>query len=222
MSEVNQYETVEGVKEELARRILSGELQAGARLAELRLAHEMGVGVAMVREALRSLESMQLIVSEPYRGARVRRVGLQQLQDAYLVRSALDRLAGELTAARLGGVEASNELKQLELLMLQTQSAAEVGDEKLYIERNMAFHRAIVKASGNDALLQSWDHLGLDIWVSERLRRRPVDLHFMADEHEAIVDAIRAGDAQRTGELLYRHCLNGMPNSIEAEVATPQ
>ena len=51
------------VRQEIERRILSGELQAGARLNELEIARNLGVSRAPVRESLRTLEQAGLVVS---------------------------------------------------------------------------------------------------------------------------------------------------------------
>ncbi len=65
----------EQVKDVLLARIVSGELKPGERLVETRIAAELGTSQAPVREALRDLELLRLVESEPFRGARVREFG---------------------------------------------------------------------------------------------------------------------------------------------------
>jgi DNA-binding GntR family transcriptional regulator len=64
----------EQIKDDLLERILRGELRPGERLVETRLARKPGTSQAPVREALRDLQLMRLVDSEPFRGARVRAV----------------------------------------------------------------------------------------------------------------------------------------------------
>lgn len=67
----------EQVKDVLLERILRGELEPGERLVETRLARELGTSQAPVREALRDLELMRLVESEPFRGGDPKRAGTE-------------------------------------------------------------------------------------------------------------------------------------------------
>ena len=80
----------EQIKEVIIQRILDGTYAPGDRVVELALVQELGVSQAPVREALRDLEAMRFIESEPYRGARVRQVTHKELTETYPVRAALE------------------------------------------------------------------------------------------------------------------------------------
>src|ERR1700744_1759278 len=99
------------VKQNLLRRIMSGELMPGTRLVELHIAKELNTSQGPVREALCELEGLELVVTEPYKGTRVREVTSQDISEAYMVRAILEELAGQLAAAHLKGSVAS--LKQI-------------------------------------------------------------------------------------------------------------
>ncbi len=93
----------EQVKDVLLQRIVRGELKPGERLVETRIASELGTSQAPVREALRDLELLRMVESEPFRGARVRAFGDDELVEVYPVRAALEELAGKLATKRLDG-----------------------------------------------------------------------------------------------------------------------
>jgi len=88
----------EQVKDVLLQRIVSGELEPGDRLVETRIAQELGTSQAPVREALRDLELLRLVESEPFRGSRVRGFGEKELVEVYPVRASLEELAARLAA----------------------------------------------------------------------------------------------------------------------------
>src|SRR5688572_24294756 len=88
----------EQIKEILLERILRGELEPGERLVETRLARELGTSQAPVREALRDLQLLRLVESEPFRGARVRAVDDEHLLPVFPVRMALEELAAREAA----------------------------------------------------------------------------------------------------------------------------
>ena len=93
----------EQVKDVLLQRIVSGELEPGERLVETRIAQELGTSQAPVREALRDLELLRLVESEPFRGSRVRVFDEEEMIEVYPVRASLEELAARLAAERLDG-----------------------------------------------------------------------------------------------------------------------
>ena len=113
MSAISRTVLREQVKDILLQRIVSGELKPGERLVETRIASELGTSQAPVREALRDLELLRLVESEPFRGARVRGFGEAELIEVYPVRAVLEELAATEAAKharrrRLGARGASS------------------------------------------------------------------------------------------------------------------
>src|SRR5438874_12015375 len=95
----------EQVRDLLLDRIVAGEYPPGARLVETRIAQELGVSQAPVREALRDLEQLGCIVHEPFRGCSVRAFSADELIEAFPVRAALEALAARLAAERITEAE---------------------------------------------------------------------------------------------------------------------
>ena len=156
MSTVSRTVLREQIKEILLERILRGELEPGERLVETRLARELGTSQAPVREALRDLQLLRLVESEPFRGARVRAVDDSQLLPVFPVRAALEELAAR-EAARM----AKGEVEVLDRELEGMRDAAARGDWRTQISHDIAFHRAMVELAGNEPLLQSWLGLGV-------------------------------------------------------------
>ena len=95
---VNRAMLRDQIKDVLLQRILDGEYSPGQRIVETRVAEEFGVSQAPVREALRELEILRLVVSEPFRGARVRDVSPQEIAQA---RPELGNTSGSKTYAAM-------------------------------------------------------------------------------------------------------------------------
>src|SRR5512145_2010478 len=114
----------ERAKDVILQRIVSGEYEPGARLVETRIAQELGVSQAPVREALRDLEQLGCIVHEPFRGCSVRAFSAGELLEAFPVRAALEALAARLAAERI----TENELLRLAELLETMREAARRGD----------------------------------------------------------------------------------------------
>src|SRR5277367_5126412 len=124
------------IRRVLAERIIAGQLAPGERLVEMRIAEEFETSQAPVREALRELETLRLVESEPYRGTRVREVGEREMAEAYAVRAVLEQAAAELAAPALRG-NAESIRRSLE----QLRASALEGDREGYARHDLDFHR---------------------------------------------------------------------------------
>lgn len=189
------------IRVSLETRIFDGTLKAGDRLVELEIAREFDTSQTPVREALRELESLRLVESVPYRGTRVREISNREMVEAYTVRGVLEQLAAELAAPRLKGNVAT-----IRESLAKIHKAARDGDIEGYARHNLDFHRAIVVASDNEVLIQSWDRLSFEARVRLHLRRhQDTNLVERAREHDGPVDALEAGDGITAGVLLREH-----------------
>ena len=184
----------------LVERIIGGRLAAGERLVEMRIAEEFRTSQAPVREALRELETLRLVESEPYRGTRVREVGEREMAEAYAVRAVLEQAAAEAAAPGLKG-----NVESLRRCLERLRVGALAQDREAYAEHDLAFHRGIVKAADNNILLQTWDSLGFDVRLRIMLARKEPDLPKFAACHDPILEALEAGDGPTAGRLLREH-----------------
>jgi DNA-binding GntR family transcriptional regulator len=191
----------EQVKQLLLERILDGRYRPGDRLVETRIAEELGTSQAPVREALRDLELLRFVESEPFRGARVRAFARNELLEIYPVRAALEEVAAREAARRLDGAGVAALRAELDGM----RRAAGSGDLHAQVEHDVRFHRLIVEASGNRTLL--------DVWVSLRIEARTIvtmlsidtDPYDLADMHAPILDALEAGEPDRAGDAVRSH-----------------
>lgn len=190
----------EQVKELLIGRIIRGELGPGAALVETRIAHELGVSQAPVREALRDLALLRLVEAEPFRSARVRRFSEQDVLDIYVVRAALDDLAARRTCMQLAG-----DVSVLEAELEAMRQAARSGDRAKLIRHDLAFHREILESAGNSALTQCWATLGVEAMLTLTIYRPLTDPVDVAESHVGIVEAIRSGKPAAAGREARRH-----------------
>jgi DNA-binding GntR family transcriptional regulator len=190
----------EQVKEVLLERILRGELKAGERLVETRIASELGTSQAPVREALRDLELLRLVESEPFRGARVRAVGDEQLLAVFPVRRVLEELAAREAARKAGG-----DVSSLERELQAMRDAAVEGDWRTQVSHDLGFHRAVVELADNEALLQCWLVLGVEVSTAFAVYWTYFNQLEMVDFHRPILEAIRAGDVARAGNEARKH-----------------
>jgi DNA-binding GntR family transcriptional regulator len=187
----------EEVKSVLLARILSGHYAPGDRLVEIRIAEELGVSQAPVREALRDLESVRFIESAPFRGARVRQISDTELIEVYPIRGALEEVAVREAAKRLNG-----DVSELEVELAAMRQAHDVREQ---VEHDARFHQLIVQASGNSRLIETWESLQVETRTAITALRTGLTPHAAAELHEPIVDALRRGHAGAAGRAIRSH-----------------
>jgi DNA-binding GntR family transcriptional regulator len=194
----------ERIKDLMLQRIVSGEYAPGERLVETRIAQELGVSQASVREALRDLEHIGCVSYEPYRGCSVRTFSVDELLEAFPVRAALESLAAELAAKTMTAAE----LEELDGLYAEMLAAARRGEPHEQSRADAAFHGAIARGTRNATLERQWTYLEPYSRTFITLSRPGADLVHLAEEHLPILDALRAGDGKRAAKAMHRHLMH--------------
>lgn len=199
---------VDNLAAQIRARIMSGEIPIGAQLRQAALATDFGVSRTPIREALRQLQNGGLIEVQPNRGAVVRVPVPWEVREAYEVRAELEALAATRAVSRvsadtIAALRAAN--KAMYEHSLEGPSAPPMG------AGNDAFHTLIYEASGNS-------HLARAIFeINERFPRNVSALVLADDprhrdenfrEHERIVDALEAGDAEAARDQMRAHVLS--------------
>jgi DNA-binding GntR family transcriptional regulator len=188
----------EQIKDVILQRILDGEYPSGARIVETRIAQELGVSQAPVREALRDLEQLGCIVHEPFRGCSVRAFSADELLEAFPVRAALERLAIELAAPQITDAE-------LERLAGQIRAMRPAGDAHDQSAADVAFHETIVVATRNATLVDLWRRLQPHARTFISLSMPASQHGSLADRHEPILAALRRRDAAAAAAAMAAH-----------------
>jgi phosphonate utilization transcriptional regulator len=193
------------VRSELERRILSGELAPGAKLAEAEVAGELNVSRGPVREAFRALEQAGLVRTEKNRGVFVREVSLHEADEIYEVRAGLDELIGRLAAQRI----TAGQLAELRELLKKMQHTARLKSVDDYYPLNVRFHAMLAGFAGNRTLEAVYGRLvnELHLYRRETLARGANSFPISTREHAEIVEALASRDGDRAAKLLYGHAM---------------
>jgi DNA-binding GntR family transcriptional regulator len=194
----------EQIKDVILQRIVAHEYPPGARLVETRIAQELGVSQAPVREALRDLEQLGCVIHEPFRGCSVRAFSAEELLEAFPVRAALEALAARLAAERI----TEEELLQLADLLETMRAAARRGDAHDQSQANASFHATIVRAARNATLERQWSFLEPYSRTYLTVSQPGLDLLALSERHVPILDALRARDGDAAADAMHRHLMD--------------
>lgn len=202
LSAVRPGRVCDAVIAQLEERIATGGWPVGTRIPpEPELVAALGVGRNTVREAVRALEHAGLL--EPRRGdgtyvratsdlgaALLRRARRSTALDVLAVRASLERDAGATAAA----VRSEADVVAITAAVAARRTAIERGDREAFVAADLAFHQAVVAATGNAVLVDLYAGL------TEALHRTVSTVDELDDDptsfpgHESLAAAIEAGD----------------------------
>jgi GntR family transcriptional regulator, transcriptional repressor for pyruvate dehydrogenase complex len=225
----------ERVIQQLTRLIEDGVLQPGDQLpSERELSEELQVSRGTVREAVQFLGALGLVEVRHGSGTFVR-LGTdpsklrdewrewtirhaERIHDLLELRKGLEPFAAELAAQRAG----EQQVAAMADALKQMQPAVDSPDVTGLIQADIAFHHALCAAAGNAALSEFADTLGEQL-VRERgviwnLPGRPAR---SLAEHQAIYEAVRAGDPGRARKAVLEH-LTSVEDDLGASVLSPR
>jgi len=200
----SQPTRTEQVYDELLAAITAGRLQPNERLIQDELAARLGVSRQPVQQALLLLRNDGLVRDAPGRGLIVAPLDADIARDLYEIRAALEGLAARLAAergaarARIAGPP----------VLQAGRAAVAVGSVSRMVAADIKFHHLIYDLSGNALIEETteahWRQMGRimgEVLTHDDTPRR------IWDEHEAILDAVIAGDAAQAETLGKRHIM---------------
>lgn len=196
----------EEVAERLRLRIFAHDLAPGAWIDEQALAETYGISRTPLREALKVLASEGLVTLKPRRGCYVTEIFERDLDEIFPILAMLEGRCAHEATTRLD----AEGLKNLESLHQALETRAVKGDIDGFFEANQAFHRSLQEFAGNRWLTQIIEDLRKVLKLARHQSLlREGRLQQSLVEHREIMEAIRAGKAERAEILMRRHLLSG-------------
>ncbi len=179
---------VEQVAKALKDDILTGRLKGGAQLLEDRLKVEFGISRTPLREAFRILEKEGLIEILPRKGAYVKRISRQDIEENFPVRAKLEGLAARLAYPNLS----QQDIEEMEGLHAYMKDAAKRKDFSDYSSHHFAFHEIFINASKNETLITLLRNLRMHtLWHRYTYNYYKEDFKNSLMIHQRIIDLFR-------------------------------
>jgi DNA-binding GntR family transcriptional regulator len=197
---LKRISTAQQVADGISEMILSGKLAPGEPLKESAMAASLGISRNTVREAVRILEQGGLVRrTDMHKGASVIEPSDEELADIYQARLWLEVLAG--------GVKTSpDSVAYIRKAFDAMTEASELRQVDLLVERDLAFHAAIVHQLGSRRIDLFFEQLAREfrfflmvLSVEDREYEEPREI---VHDHTQIMDALQAGDTVETQRLI--------------------
>ena len=214
------------------QKITTLELIPGSAINEQQLAEELDMGLVPVREALKLLVHDGLVVLTPRHGPYVADLNIPELEQLSEMRLSLESLCARLAAQRATPddlavlealrQEAANLYRQISASSGQNGSVQFMDVSRRLFDVDHKFHQAIARAAHNKYMARTLDQF---FGLSQRLWYLALPhLDFLpaaVEEHLALVEAIKGGDADRA-EQIMRHHVQDFYNKVQEILAAQQ
>ena len=192
--------------------ILSGKYKDHEELKEVAIGEELGVSRTPVREAFRQLELEGLIQIIPNRGAYVTGISAKDVQDIYMIRSRLEGLCARWATAHI----TPEQLDEMEENVYLAEFHAGKGHMDQIAELDNRFHQILYEACDSKML----EHLLMDYHQYVQSVRQKTLSNIERStasnkEHRAIMEAIKAGNADLAEKLAHEHMINAYDNMLK-------
>jgi len=186
---------------QIKEKIITVELPPGSVIRDAALMTELGLGRTPIREALKKLQSEDLVFVAPRRGMFVADVAITDLQQIYEVRLELEPLGARLAAERIS----PDLLEELKSMATEYQGA-DRDDKRQLLNLDRRFHQLVAQAAGNKFLYNEIDkfyNLSVRIWylAINKVQSDDIDV----DAHLELLDAIEGQNCARSADRMRQH-----------------
>lgn len=186
----------------LENMILIGALQPRERLVETSLAEKLKVSRSWVRDALKVLQAKGLVEVVPYRGAVVRELTEEEVEETFDIRVVLENLCHRLACKKFTKADS----RALRKISDSIKESYRLQNFEEMISANNEFHSYIRELAGNKTLVQMLDQLkgrfylfNTYAWSSPDVAGR------LVAEHDLFVEALEKKDLELLEEVAERH-----------------
>lgn len=193
--------------------ILSGKYKEGDELKEVAIGEELGVSRTPVREAFRQLELEGLIQIIPNKGAYVTGITEKDVKDIYMIRSLLEGLCARWACEHI----TENQMEEMEENIYLSKFHAQKGHLEQLAELDNRFHEILYEACNSKMLehqLRDFHEYVL------RVRKKTLSNANRGpksnEEHEMLMEAIKAKDADKAEKLANMHMINAYQNMVKS------
>ncbi len=185
--------------------LVEGKIAPGSKLNERELAESLNVSRTPIREAIRRLAADGLVELIANRGAIAVQLSIEDVMHTFDVIAELEGYSGELAAKNIN----DSTLSELEALQYEMMASYARRDLSSYYKLNLQIHRLINQAANNPVLATLFSQVNARI---EALRFRSnqdgVKWEKAVEEHQEMLDALKARDSARMRKVMITHVTN--------------
>jgi DNA-binding GntR family transcriptional regulator len=216
---INRRSVADQTYQHLRAAILSGDIPQGARVIEAQIAKTLGISRAPVREAVNRLLQEGLLESRTHHGPSVIQMTPEKIRWLYDLRAAIEALAIRDVVRQRNKLD----LSPLRAAVAKMKRFAAKKNLNRLVQTELEFHRILCRLAGNPYIVQVSNIIDAQVRIALTIdNANYLNLKDVADEHEPIIAAIEAGDAEAASASITAHILSSLKATEAAKAATGQ
>ena len=192
---------VQRIVDVLSKAIAQHRLRPGTRLVESQLVDALGANRNHVQVALQRLAMQRIVTIEPNRGAMVAQPTAKEAREVFIARRAIERAIVEC----IGPEVIRRHRHRINSHLRGEREAVQSEDRRAIVRELSEFHLILGEISGNDVLSEILSNLMVRSSLIVSLYQRNEVPSCQCDEHQAIIDALEAGDNTQAAEIMQEH-----------------
>ena len=197
---------IDQIVDHIRRAIFSGKFIPGSKLKEKEISDWLDVSRMPVREAFRILEAQGLLEIEPNKGAKVRLISLEDLEEIYEARILLEVYC----LRKFINLITDQDLLAIEKICNKMEDAINQMDPLSYFDHSFSFHEYYITHCQNKLLESVFFRMENSIRCLQfSLDKKPAFYRKSLKEHRRILKALRAKDADGCEKLILHHLESG-------------
>ena len=204
------------VADQLREAILDGRLKPDQKIVEQQIAEAMQLSRGPVRDALKVLEHERLVVCYPHRGAFVARLSIEDAEEIYSLREAIESLAVTHAVRSATDTQIAELQEQLDRMTQRLQSSYTQGEAT---NLDLDFHETLCRICGHSRVYTAWKSLRSQIGLLVLTHRilQPSDFRsYTVDGHRDLHTALAARDEEAAKRCLSEHIAASFASVISA------
>lgn len=186
------------IKDYIQQQIAEGVYRPGDRIVETRLAKELNVSQAPVREAMLEMATIGLLEERPYSGTYVRNFTPAEIEDIFNTRAFIEEYAAKRAAKRV----TEEQLAGMEAVLEEMDRSQ---DLQVFVRLDKEFHGLVMDAAGSPALKRAWTNLRMAEWTYLCAATTAFSLDELIAQHRTIFRYLKNREDASAGAYMFLH-----------------
>lgn len=186
------------IKDYIQQQIAEGVYRPGDRIVETRLAKELNVSQAPVREAMLELAAIGMLEERPYSGTYVRNFTIAEIEDIFNTRAFIE----EYAAKRAAKYVTEEQLAEMAAVLDEMDRSQ---DLQTFVHLDKEFHGLVMDAAGSPALKRAWKILRMAEWTYLCAATTAFSLKELIAQHRSIFRYLKDREESSAGAYMFLH-----------------
>lgn len=186
------------IRDHIQQQIAEGVYKPGDRIVETRLARELSVSQAPVREAMLELATIGMLEERPYSGTYVRNFTLAEIEDTFETRAFIEQYAAKRAAKRA----TEEQLSAMRAVLERMDRDRGLQD---FVRLDKEFHGLVMDAAGSPALKRVWTQLRMAEWTYLCAAITAFSLDELIAQHWNIFRYLESREDHSAGAYMFLH-----------------